>query len=240
MYIKTNLHFHTKDDPRDNISYSTIEGIDKAAALGFKALALTCHTKYTWTPEYAAYAEKRDITLIPGIESSIGETEEDGRHVVLLNCTPEAEKVRTFQDLEQYKKAYPQVFILAPHPYFPNIGKPFSLMKYTDKYAHLFDAIEHSWFYSKYYNKNPLAAEAAKRHSIPLVSTSDTHFMNFFDTDYCVIEAEDRTPAAIFSALRAGKFKNVTRPKRFLSEFFIPVAFHTFQDHVLHRKPSRK
>ena len=236
MFLKTNLHFHTNDDPKDYIAYSTKEGIDRASTLGFNVLALTCHNKVAWTPEYAAYADERGITLLSGIECDIGEVAEEKRHLVLLNCDSDAEHVRTFHDLAQYKKEHPDVFVLAPHPYYPHIGRTISLMEYADRYAHLFDAIEHSWFYTKHLNKNKLAIEAAKRHSLPLVATSDTHFMDFLDTDYCVIEAKSRTLGDTFKALRAGSFKNVTRPKRFIREFVIPVMVHTFENHVLHSR----
>jgi predicted metal-dependent phosphoesterase TrpH len=234
MLLKANLHFHTGDDPNDYVAYSTKEGIDWAAALGFKVLALTCHNKVALTPEYAVYADERGITLLSGIECGIGETAGEGRHVVLLNCDRDAESIRTFRDLEQYKKEHLDVFVLAPHPYYPHLGSTISLMEYTDRYAHLFDAVEHSWFYSKHFNKNKPAIEAAKRHSLPIVATSDTHFMDFLDTDYCIVEADTRTPNAIFDSLRAGSFRNVTRPKRFVSELVIPFGMHEFKNYVLY------
>ena len=67
MRIKTNLHFHTSDDPEDSIDYDFYEGVDRAAALGFGALAITCHNKFVDDPEYEKYAEKRGILLIHGI-----------------------------------------------------------------------------------------------------------------------------------------------------------------------------
>ena len=234
MLFKANLHFHTNDDPRDYVAYSTKEGIDRAAALGFNVLALTCHNKVAWTPEYAAYADKRGITLISGIECSIGEKAGERRHLVLLNCNRDAERIRTFQDLEVYKAKHPELFVLAPHPYYPHIGRTIGLMEYTDRYAHLFDAIEHSWFYTSFLNKNTLASEAARRHTLPLIATSATHLMDFLDTDYCSIEAEARTPEALFKSLRAGLFRNVTRPKKFIREFIIPIGVYAFNKHILH------
>lgn len=236
MLLKTNLHFHTGDDPRDYVAYSTKEGIDRAATLGFKVLALTCHTKVVWTPAYADYAAECGITLLSGIECELGETEGERRHVVLLNCGHDAERIQTFRDLERYKKEHADVFVLAPHPYYPHPVRTISLMEYTDRYAHLFDAIEHSWFYSKRLNKNIPAIEAARRHNLPLVATSDTHFMDFLDTDYCIVEAETRTPKDIFDSLRAGLFRNVTRPKRFVRELIIPLGMYQFRSRVLHSR----
>lgn len=236
MFLKTNLHFHTSDDPRDYIAYSTKEGIDRAAALGFKVLALTCHTKVVWTSEYADYAEERGITLLSGIECELGETTGERRHVVLLNCDHDAERIRTFHDLEHYKKEHGDVFVLAPHPYYPHPVRTISLMEYTDRYAHLFDAIEHSWFYSKRLNKNRPAIETARRHNLPLIATSDTHFMDFLDTDHCVVEAETCAPKDIFDSLRAKRFRNVTRPKRFVPELIIPLSMYQFRSRVLHSR----
>jgi len=240
MQLKANLHFHTADDPKDAVLYSTKEGIDRAAELGFNVLALTCHTKVAWTPEYAAYAEARGITLLSGIECNIGEIAGEKRHVVLLNCGRGAEHVRTFYDLERYKKEHPGVFVLAPHPFYPHLSDTISLMEYTDKYAHLFDGIEHSWFYTTFLNKNLPAIEAAKRHNLPLIATSDTHFTNFLDTDYCIIDAADQTPEAILDSLRAGSFKNVTRPKRFIREFLIPISLYSLRNHIFNARFLRR
>jgi hypothetical protein len=215
MKIKTNLHFHTADDPADPISYSTKEGIDKAVSLGFHALAITCHQKYAWTEEYAGYAKSKGLLFIPGIEIYTGETRDDSRpHVLILNAAPEAEKVRTFLELEQYKKEHPEAFIMAPHPYF--YGN-FCLKSLLEKYIHLFDAIEQSWFYSRMIDRNTKGRQMAEKHRLPFVSTSDTHFFDFLDTNYCTVEIEDGEPtvSAIFSALRSGKFENTTSPRNF-------------------------
>lgn len=239
MNLKTNLHFHTADDPRDYIAHSTKEGIDRAAKLRFNVLALTCHRKVAWTPEYAAYAEQRGVTLLSGIECDVGEKAGETRHVVLINCDKDAERIRTFRDLEQYKAEHSDIFVLAPHPYYPYIGSTISLLEYTDRYAHLFDAIEHSWFYSAHVNRNRLAEDAARRHSLPIIATSDTHFMNFLDTDYCIIDASDRTPSAIFDALRAGSYRNVTKPKKLIREMIIPMSIYSLKHFVLHPAGKR-
>ena len=179
MQIKTNLHFHTGDDRQDHISYSTKEGIDQAVSLGFGALAITCHQYFAWTPEYAEYAKSKGLLFIPGIELYLGETMADSvRHCLVLNATKDIENVRTFEQLAVYKKAHPEIFIMAPHPYFyGNI----SLKEFLEKYIHFFDAIEQSWFYSRLFNRNIKAEKTAKKYKLPFVSTSDTHFFDFLD-----------------------------------------------------------
>lgn len=233
MKLKTNLHFHTADDPKDPIAYSTKEGIDKAAELGFDVLALTCHTSVEWTQEYADYAQEQGVLLLSGIEANIGETPEEKRHVVVLNCDKSAEDIRTFTDLARYQKDHPDVFTIAPHPYFPG---PSCLGARLKEHIGLMDAIEHSWFYSKQWDKNKKATEVATAYDLPLVATSDTHFFDFLDTDYCVVDANEKTPEALFSAIRAGAFENVTRPKRFVREMVIPFSAFLVQNRLLKQR----
>lgn len=216
MHIKTNFHFHTSDDPRDVVEYTLEEGIDRAASYGFGALAVTCHQKFTWTQGAAAYAQKRGILLMPGIEVNVNEFRQaKGKHVLILNAAKEAESVRTFEELAEYKRAHPESFIIAPHPYF--YGN-FSLHEFLEKYIHLFDAIEHSWFYSRFFNRNKKGCAIAEKHSLPFVATSDTHFFDFLNTDYAIIDAEEKTPEAIFWALRKKKFSNVSAQKSFFKD----------------------
>ncbi len=45
--LKIDLHTHSGEDPQDRIGYSTRELIDRAATLGFDALAVTNHNART-------------------------------------------------------------------------------------------------------------------------------------------------------------------------------------------------
>ena len=78
--LKVDLHIHTSDDPIDRIPYSTFELIDRAAALGYDALAITLHDVQLDVTPFNASAAARGIVLIPGIERTV-----EGRHVLLLN-----------------------------------------------------------------------------------------------------------------------------------------------------------
>lgn len=218
MLLKTNLHFHTNDDPTHRIDYSAEEGIDRASKLGFDVIALTCHGKVTFKEQYRSYASSKGILLISGIEINISEDGKDGRHLLILNCGNSAERIKTFKDLEQYRKEHPDIFVIAPHPFFPSLRGKQSLLEYTEKYLHLFDALEHSWFYSKTINRNIPAEKISKKMAIPLVATSDTHFFDFLDTDYCLINAEELSAGSLFKAIKKGAFKNVTRAKRPITE----------------------
>ena len=218
MILKSNLHFHTNEDPTHSIDYSIFEGIEHASNLGFEVLALTCHNEVVSTDEHREYALSKNVLLISGVEINIGERPEDSRHLLILNCDSEAEEITTFKDLEIYKKSHPEIFIIAPHPFFPSFFKKESLLEYTEKYLHLFDALEHSWFYSNLINRNIPAINLSKNKNLPLIATSDTHFMDFLNTDYCLIETDTKTPEAIFKSLRNNSFKNITRPKKLLKE----------------------
>jgi len=65
--LKADLHIHTADDPADLISYSTFDVIDRAAELGYGALAVTLHDQQLDPSPYYTYAITRGIVLIPGI-----------------------------------------------------------------------------------------------------------------------------------------------------------------------------
>lgn len=230
--LKTNFHFHTSGDPLDRIEYSLKEGIDHASRLNFNVLAVTCHNHFAWTSEYAEYAKNKGILLIAGVELNIGEKvkfgikgEKKGKHVLVLNAGKDVKNLHTFSELEEYKKRNPDIFIIAPHPYFYG---HFSLKNYLEKYIHLFDAIEHSWFYSKYFfNRNKKAIEIAKKYNLPLISTSDTHyfFNNHMDRNYVLIESEQNI-VSIFKAIKSGKFENVTSPSKFFRDMILSQGLY--------------
>lgn len=223
MLLKTNLHLHSHEDPFDGprISYSYAEAIDEAARLHFEVLAITLHNGYGYTNGLAEYARAKGILLIPGIEETVA-----GKHVVMLNVTPEAERVTTFEELAAYRANHPECFILAPHPYY--YGN-FSLKGFLDKHHDLFDAVEQSWFYNRVMNRNPEAEAAAKRYNLPFIATSDTHQLRYLDNSYAIIEADELTAASIFAAIRARKFENVSVPALFWRDMFCGPIIDVFR-----------
>ncbi|MDI6821222.1 MAG: PHP domain-containing protein [Patescibacteria group bacterium] len=211
MKFKTNLHFHTNDDPRDKgIKHSFYEGIDKAKKLGFEIIALACHQKLINLPEYHNYAAKNNILLINGIERAI-----EKKHVVILNADQESETINTFAELEKYKKQHPEIFILAAHPFF--YGN-YSLKEKLEPNIKIFDAIELSWFYSKKFNRNLKGELIAKKYNLPFIASSDTHDLWGLNYDYAIIEAETKNITSVFKAIREKKFQNITRPKKLWRE----------------------
>src|SRR5437762_12494430 len=107
--LKVELHAHTADDPVDRIPHTGVDLIDRAAALGYGALAITLHERQLDLGTLAPYATERGITLIPGVERTI-----DGRHVLLLNFSRAAEQVRSFDDLRRLR-ACERGLVVAPH-----------------------------------------------------------------------------------------------------------------------------
>jgi len=75
--LKVELHTHTADDPVDRIPHTTVELIDRAAALGYDALAITLHERQLDLQRFAPYAAELGLVLIPGVERTI-----EGRHVL--------------------------------------------------------------------------------------------------------------------------------------------------------------
>ena len=203
-------------------------------------LAITCHNFCAWTKEAAAHANSRGILLISGIELALheefrgGNPFRGGRHVLLLGADKSAEQLRTFRDLEAYRAAHPETFTIAAHPFFYRTFEngQISLKGMLEKHIRLFDAIEHSWFYSRWFNRNKKAARAAEKYSLPLVATSDTHFFNFMDENYTIIDVEEFTTPAIFDAIKAQRLENVTSPRRFWRDMVMIQGGHLFRNLV--------
>lgn len=216
MILKANLHMHTADDPKDSISYTFFEAADRAAELGFRVLAVTCHNRFVDRADQREYAARRGILAIPGIEATI-----EGAHVVVLNPDGDIERVRTFEALRRYREEHPGIFVLAPHPFFPD---RYVLGRRLDRHIDLFDAIEHSWFYSRRIDFNRRAERAARARGLPYLATSDTHDIRFLDASYALVDAEEPTVPAVFRALREGRFENKSAPRKLWRElvpFFV-------------------
>ncbi len=201
--IKVELHSHTSDDPVDYIPHSTHELIDRAAELGYQALAITLHDRQLDVPEYAEYARQRGVTLIPGIERTI-----EGKHVLLLNFSrPGLRGMRTFEALAELR-ARERGLVVAPHPYF-RTGS--CLGRFLDVYADLFDAVEYNAMFTASLNFNTEAVEWARRHRKPMVGNGDVHRLRQLGTTYSLVDAAN-TPDAICEAIRRHRVQVVASP----------------------------
>jgi predicted metal-dependent phosphoesterase TrpH len=202
--LKVELHTHTADDPVDAIPHSTRDLIDRAAALGYDAMAITLHDRQLDLSWHTPYAAERGIVLIPGIERTI-----EGKHVLLLNFARGTEDVRTFADLARFKRRQSGL-VIAPHPYFP---APPSLLGKLAAHADLFDAVEWNAMFTSSINFNRRAERWAIAHGKPMVGNGDVHRLRQLGTTYSLVDAEPDA-SAICAAVAAGKVQVVANPLR--------------------------
>jgi predicted metal-dependent phosphoesterase TrpH len=210
-------------DPKDNIKHTPKELIEKAAELKYEVLAITTHKKVIFSEELRIFAEQKGIVLLSGIELQI-----KGKHVLAINVIQKIENVRSFEDLYAYKNSHPECLIIAPHPFFIS-G---SLMKKKlIKNIDLFDAIEHSFFYTKMFNLNKPAVKIAKKYGKPMVATSDCHILRLLDLGYTMVNAE-KNPNSIIKAIKNNQLEISSKPlsifklvKSFLRMFFTLKVF---------------
>jgi len=200
--LKVELHAHTADDPVDRIPHSTRDLIDRAAALGFDALAVTLHNQQLDPQPWQPYAAERNIVLIPGVERTI-----EGKHVLLLNFERGTDDVRTFDDLASLKRRSPGL-IVAPHPYYPAST---SLWGDLDRHVQLFDAVERNAMFTRSVDFNLRAERWARARGKPIVGNGDIHRLRQLGTTYSLVDA-DRNPEAICQAIAAGRVQVVSEP----------------------------
>jgi predicted metal-dependent phosphoesterase TrpH len=200
--LKVELHTHTCDDPIDAIPHTGTELIDRAAALGYDALAITLHERQLDAPRLVAYAAERGIVLIPGVERSI-----QGDHVLLLNFERGADEVNTFEDLKRLKGSS-RGLVVAPHPFFPSTC---SLGRQLERHADLFDAVELNAMFTTTVNFNRRAERWASRHGKPLVGNCDVHRLRQLGSTYSLVDAP-RDADAICEAIAAGRVRVESRP----------------------------
>jgi len=190
--LKVELHAHTSDDPVDDIPHSTPQLIDRAALLGYQAVAITLHDRQLDLRPFTSYATDRGITLIPGIERTI-----EGRHVLLLNFSSATESVHSFDDLARLKSRE-RGLVVAPHPFYP-IGS--ALRERMDRYADLIDAVEYNAMFTSLMNFNTQAMRWARALGKPMVGNGDVHRLRQLESTYSLVEAEPN-PDAICEAIR--------------------------------------
>jgi predicted metal-dependent phosphoesterase TrpH len=202
MHLKVELHSHTFGDPEDRIPYTAETLIDRAAALGYHALAITLHNRQGDLMPYQAHARSRNLVLIPGLERTI-----DGCHVLLLNFSRRAESVGSFEDVKALKQQEAGL-VVAPHPFFPLASSLGALM---DRHADVFDAVEVNAMYTRSLDFNRKARRWAAEHGKPLVGNGDVHRLGQLGSTYSIVDAEP-TPDSIVAAIRGGQVAVETRP----------------------------
>lgn len=220
MQFKTSLHNHFKEE---NVRYDLFELLDEAKRLNFDILAITPHNRLFQKKELSNYDEKLDILVIPGIEKEIEKS-----HIIILNPDKEIEKINSFTDLIDYKKNNPEIFIIAPHPFFYF----YSLGRKLEKYIKIFDAIELSYFYNSYFNlPNKKALKIAQKYNLPFIATSDTHFLKNLNKNYILVNSPKKDIKTIFQQIKNFNFQNFSQPSSFKELFsdFLKLNFN-FKD----------
>lgn len=201
--LKVELHTHTADDPQDRIPYTTTQLIDRAAALGFDAIAVTLHDRQLEVSPWHDYAADRGVVLIPGIERTI-----HGKHVLLLNFEGGAEQVHSFADVAALKRSQPRGLVVAPHPFFP---APSCLWGLLEEHTELFDAVEVNGMFTSAVDFNARARRWACANGKPLVGNGDVHRLPQLGTTFSLVDAEPE-PDAICTAIAAGRVRVMARP----------------------------
>lgn len=201
--IKVELHTHTADDPADLIPHTTVQLIDRAAALGYGAVAVTLHDRQLDLHRFEDFARERGVVLIQGIERTIR-----GKHVLLLNFPSVAERVESLEDVAELKRQHPSGLVIAPHPFYPAATCLRGLM---DPHADLFDAVELNYFFTHEIDFNKPAIAWAAKHAKPLVGNSDVHRLYQMGPTYSLVDAEPDANA-ICEAVRAGRVEARREP----------------------------
>jgi predicted metal-dependent phosphoesterase TrpH len=199
--LKVELHAHSADDPEDRVPHTTTQLIDRAALLGYDAIAVTLHNRQLDLTPFAAHAVARGIVLIPGVERTI-----EGKHVLLLNFTAQGSAVSTFDALARLRQAEAGL-VVAPHPFYP---LSHSLGDVLDRHPSLFDAIEINAMYAPGLDFNRRTARWAAANGKPVVGGGDVHRLRQLGTTYTMIDAAAE-PAALCGAVRAGRVRVETR-----------------------------
>lgn len=199
--LKIDFHTHTADDPHDLIPHSAFQLIDRAATLGYHALAITLHDRQLDVRPFAPYAQERGVALIPGVERTIR-----GKHVLLINFSAPVDQITSFDELESVKKRSDGL-VVAPHAFYPGSN---CLQGVMDEYPALFDAVEVNAFYTARINFNRSAIRWAAKAGKPLVGNGDVHRLRQLGSTYSLVEAEPDADA-ICGAVKKGNVAVQTR-----------------------------
>jgi len=213
--LKVDFHTHTAEDPEDHVPYAARDLIDRAADLGYDALAITNHNAVTYSAELAGRAAERGLVLIPGIELTLSR-----KHVQVLSPAPRVfDAAQSLADLPRLRT--PDDLVIAPHPYFL-VAK--SLEDSLDTIAALVDAVEFSGYFSRAVNMNRKAVAAARRLGKPLVGSTDCHNLWQFGLTWTLVEAEKNVPA-ILAAVKAGRVEVRAEPMSLVAMVRVATNF---------------
>ena len=203
--LKSDLHLHSSEDPRDYLDYDARDLIRHAAGLAFDVIAITLHEKVIADEGLHEFARDLGVLFVPGIEKHISDKE------ILVYNVPQAEMdtIHTFADLRELKRRMgDKILIIAPHPFFK---KSQCLGRHLEENIDLFDAIEYCHLYTHFWNLNDRAVDVARAHGKPMIATSDSHALWMFGRNYTWLDAP-RTLEGVFAGVRAGRVQPHSEP----------------------------
>jgi predicted metal-dependent phosphoesterase TrpH len=192
--IKIDLHMHSGEDPSDGLRYPATALIDKAAELGFGAIAVTLHNRVLEDERVFDYARQKGLLLIRGAEWG-----PDCGDVLLYNVTQrELDRLHTLADLRAFRRDRgDDLLVIAAHPYFFK----HSLHRHFERNLDLFDAVEYCHLHFPWLNLNRRGVRIAEQNGKAVVATSDAHNLWMFGDYYTLVDAEP-TQESIFRAIR--------------------------------------
>lgn len=199
--LKADLHTHTAEDPFHSfINYSAKDLIKHMARKKYDVLSITLHNKRLFNDDLDRYAKKHGILLIPGMELRMKDMD-----MVLLNVPENYTVPTSWRAVRELKKK--GALLIAAHPFYG----VHSLGDALIKKMHLFDAIEHSHWYHKLFDRNGLARKIAEDFKIPLIGTSDCH--RFWQIGHTYTEIDSaKNVDSVLEAIRKNKLRLVTKP----------------------------
>lgn len=220
--INANFHAHCNRDPLDNIPYSLDDLIRTSKNHSITALAVTCHEAQVIKPYDIEKANKDGIILMTGMEANV-----EGIHILIINFQKYPNGQCTFDELLTYKymSCNENGLIIAPHAFYPtsySIGPILNQIEKNQenkkiypvvKQYSIFDAIEWSGIYTKWYNyPNKKAIEFAQKNQIPIVGNSDTHQLLQLRRTYSQVAIKNFTADSVCTSIKNGYCSIVTEP----------------------------
>ncbi len=200
--LKCDFHAHASE-PFETV-YDEELFVKTASKLGYNVVAVTNHDSIDPIKNAIHWGKKYNVLVIPGTERTI-----QGCHVLCLGDVSGIMKVHTFAQLIQYKKTH-NLLTIAAHPGFIAHSMGFKLLWWHKA----IDAIEYSFFYTRFFNLNIFARLASFILKKPLIANSDCHRLDQLDRNYTNIDAKPAIDS-IFAAIRKNKCKIKTNPLSF-------------------------
>lgn len=194
-WLKAELHAHCSLDPSDHdfCRHTPRELIARAAELGYRVLAITCHNIDVWSDALSGYAQDRGVILIPGMEVTT-----ERRHTLVYNFKSYADDLNSIAKIRKLSRD--DTLVVAPHPYFPGGS---GLGNLLERNLDVFDAIECSGFYVPGLDFNRRAERLAAEAGKPMVGNGDVHYLWQLDRTFTWVYSE---PGAreVLAAIKQG------------------------------------